>query len=462
MRSVFIRIFAAFWLTSALAMFAGTLVYWTAPPRPDVRRIVGELMRTRAADAASAVDAGDREAADATLHELSELGGPDVALVEDGRRVAGDAPPMDVARLASLLARASAEHTAVTDTIDDVEMIAAPLGAPHEGVVAVARVPVLGGRFPIALAVRLVALFFLSGFVSYLLARWIAAPIQAVRGAARELAAGGASVRVSASVAGRKDEVAALAHDFDRMAERIEALLAAQSRLLLDVSHELRSPLARLTVALELARQRSGPDATAALERIEREAERLTELVSEVLTLSRLEHGNAKHRSEPVALDALVRAIAADADFEAGSARVEVGGDTLGVVAGDEELLRRAIENVVRNAVRHAPEGTGVEVTKRRDGARAHIEVRDHGPGVPEAELAEIFRPFYRVGVARERAGGGTGLGLAITERAIARHDGRVTAENAPGGGLLVRVTLPAPKDLPARELPSPVPALAD
>ena len=215
------------------------------------------------------------------------------------------------------------------------------------------------------------------------------------------------------------------------------------------ISHELRSPLARLSVALDLARKRAGQAAAGDLDRIEREAKRLNEMVGQLLALSRWESNGGRQRAETFDLAALVREVAADADFEAQGRNASVvvaEADACGM-KGTPQLLRSAVENVVRNAVRYTAEGTAVKISLRRlsDGgaAEAVITVKDEGVGVPEESLRDIFRPFYRMDDSRTRETGGTGLGLAITERAVRLHGGTVTASNAPGGGLLVELRLP-------------------
>jgi two-component system sensor histidine kinase CpxA len=260
------------------------------------------------------------------------------------------------------------------------------------------------------------------------------------------------------------------------MAEKIESLINSQRRLLGDISHELRSPLARLNVALELARQRAGADATSALERIQREAETLNEMIGQLLALTRLESGAEEIRKSEFDLALLVREIADDADFEARSRKRSVKLQAVAscTIVGNEQLLRRAVENVVRNAMQYTAAGTEVEVkldcldasvagsdnrssnTKyKAQGSKvtesgfepnqrmAVISVRDHGAGVPENALAEIFRPFYRVDDARDREAGGVGLGLAIAERAVRLHGGSVAAANVATGGLVVTIVLP-------------------
>jgi two-component system sensor histidine kinase CpxA len=236
-----------------------------------------------------------------------------------------------------------------------------------------------------------------------------------------------------------------LGQDFNSMAERLESMVRAQQRLLGDISHELRSPLARLGVALGLARQRSGPEANGALDRIERESDNLNEMISQLLTLTRLESGTDGRKRTNIDLAALVKEVADDADFEARSINraVQVVSSERCSIKGVEELLRSAVENVVRNALRYTPEGTAVEVALRRQNGNAVISVRDRGNGVPEESLEKIFRPFYRTEDARDRqSGGGTGLGLAITERAVRMHGGSVQAANVAGGGLSVEMKL--------------------
>jgi signal transduction histidine kinase len=256
-------------------------------------------------------------------------------------------------------------------------------------------------------------------------------------------------VRVGPGIGRRSDELADLAHDFDAMAGRIEALISAQQRLLGDISHELRSPLTRLNLSLAIARRNAGEAASGEHDRIEAEAARINTLIDQLLMLTRLESGVEEVEDESIYLTQLVQETVADADFEAQNLNraVRIVESDESLVTGSRLLLRSAVENVVRNAVRYTAEGTAVEITLRvedaGDDSTAVISVRDHGPGVPEESLDDLFRPFYRVTEARDRQSGGTGLGLAITERAVRLHGGAVKAVNAPGGGLLVEIRLP-------------------
>jgi two-component system sensor histidine kinase CpxA len=240
----------------------------------------------------------------------------------------------------------------------------------------------------------------------------------------------------------RRDELGQLARAFDRMAGRIETLLAAERRLLLDISHELRSPLARLGVAVELAR--SGDDLDSALNRIQRESDRLNALVGQLLQVTRAEGDPNSLRRDPVRLDELVQQLVQESEIEAVARGCELlyrSHEAL-TVEGDPELLRRAVENVIRNAIRHSPPGRAVEITVARRESKAIVQVRDFGPGVPEEALPRLFDAFYRVENDRDRSSGGIGLGLSIARRSIELHKGSIRARNV-NPGLEVELELP-------------------
>lgn len=298
---------------------------------------------------------------------------------------------------------------------------------------------------------RLFAVLALSGAFCFVLARHIAHPIERLRAAARNIANQQLQTRVDVGVLERKDEIADLGRDFDRMAERIEHLVTAQRTFLADVSHALRSPLARLNVALGLARQRNGHTTSEHLDRIETEAERLNTLIGQLLTMARVDSGVDLERPTRFDLGSVVEEVSTDADYEARHRQCTVAFTERDacVVQGSREMLRGAVENVVRNAVRHTAVDTRVEVSLDRrqtaTGARAVIEVRDHGPGVPDGAGGHLFVPFSRVTSSGVPDAGGTGLGLAITRRTFEVHGGSATAANAPGGGFIVTLELPLP-----------------
>lgn len=295
---------------------------------------------------------------------------------------------------------------------------------------------------------RLVTAFIISGLVCFALARYLASPVHRLRVATQKLSGGDLHIRVGKDIGRRRDEIGGLAKDFDHMAEQLQSLMSAQQQLLRDVSHELRSPLARLHVALGLVRQRKGKDVKTELDRIEREAERLNELIGQILSLARMDSTTDIMNSERVDLASLLEDIAQDAEFEAHSCNrhVRVIKTKPITITANAELLHSAIENVVRNALRYTPEKSTVEVSL--EGASAQkgnvtISVRDYGPGVPEEALETMFKPFARVDDARQRDSGGHGIGLAIAEKAVRRHKGEITAHNTEGGGLRVDIQLP-------------------
>jgi len=262
--------------------------------------------------------------------------------------------------------------------------------------------------------------------------------------AAGSIADGHLETRVSPDVTGRRDEVADLGRDFDRMAGRIESLVAGQRRLFGEASHELRSPLSRLKLALSLVEQGPADRVPEHLERIALETRRLDKLIGQLLTLSRIDSGVPAGVRTQFDLTNLVLEVSSDGNFEARAhaRRVEIAVVDECTIIGVEELLRSAVENVVRNAIRHTPAGSAVEVSLQR-GRSAVVRVRDHGAGVPEAMLTEIFLPFRRVPAADGSGPEGAGLGLAITERAVSTHGGKVRAMNAADGGLIVEIELP-------------------
>ena len=285
----------------------------------------------------------------------------------------------------------------------------------------------------------------ISGLICFLLTRHITSPVFELRRGAENIAAGNLTARVSENLRNRRDEIGQLGRDFDRMAGRLESLVSSHKRLLGDASHELRSPLSRLLVALGLARKANAEELPELLDRIALESRRLDNLIGQLLTLSRIESGSHAAAASPINLTALLHEIVADADFEARaqSRRVSVTFFEECTVSGSEELLRSAIENVVRNGVRYTPEGTAVEVSVRRERDRAVIRVRDRGPGVPETMLSEIFLPFRRVQTTDASPNEGSGLGLAIAHRAVAANGGKIVARNTPDGGLIVDIEFP-------------------
>jgi two-component system OmpR family sensor kinase len=283
----------------------------------------------------------------------------------------------------------------------------------------------------------------ISGVVCWWLAHYVSKPVERLQASARSLAAGNLDSRVGEEFSRRRDELGVLARDFDTMADHVRTLIASKESLLRALSHELRSPLARLRVALSLARR--GTDVPRQFDRIELETERLDVIIGQMLQLSHLRAMEPTLTRVPVDLTTLLTEVVEDARIEANAANKQVEWEpTLSAeIEGDHDLMRSAIENVLRNAVRFTREGTAVEVSMTREGGETRVVIEDRGPGVPAEELEKIFEPFHRVAESRDRDSGGTGLGLAITARIITMYGGRVKASNREGGGLRVELTLP-------------------
>jgi len=479
MRSLFVKVFLWFWLAttlSGLALFVIGLATQTGPPAEHRRRAVeqwrqlaGQTLALYGETSIGVMGGRGRTAFDEHTALLEQTSGIRVVLFRRGQETFFERETSPEAWRLAERAAGSGE-TEVEDAGEALWLATQVLGPGREpyvvvgvlagpGVNAAVPPPPTSGlwsgfltefpRFARGFSLPALVSFFVGGLVCLGLAWRLTAPLLRLRAAAQRLAGGDLTARVGTGPVKGRDEIAALGRDFDLMAGRIEELMTAQQHLLRDISHELRSPLARLNVALELARQRFGEEAKSTLDRIGQEAERLNDLIGQLLTLTQLETGGDRIARELVSLTHLIQAIASDANFEAQTRQRTVRAvvDDEVTVQGSEEMLRRGIENVVRNAVRYTAENTQVDISVSRSlggsGDTAIIRIRDHGPGVPEDTLSKLFLPFYRVADARDRQTGGTGIGLAITERAVRLHHGTVSAANAPDGGLIVTIVLP-------------------
>ena len=280
-----------------------------------------------------------------------------------------------------------------------------------------------------------------------LLARYLSKPIDTLRQATLEVASGNLSVRVGPSLGSRHDELGLLASDFDHMSERLRVLLEGRQQLMRDLSHELRSPLARLQVASGLARRSTNTEISLQLDRIEREAGRIDALVGQILRLSQLNDPSAPINRERFDVGELLESLVQDSNLEAASRGIFVELHNLSMVAcyvdGDRQLLSSAVENVLRNAIHYSPAGGKVDTAIQKANNEIRIAIMDRGPGVPEAELENIFEPFYRATAQGDRSIRGHGLGLAITHRIVTLHNRSVFAKNRDSGGLTVELRLP-------------------
>ncbi|MBT8074512.1 MAG: HAMP domain-containing protein [Xanthomonadales bacterium] len=299
---------------------------------------------------------------------------------------------------------------------------------------------------PEGVGMRLGVAAVISALISLLLARYLAAPLGYLSRASRKLATGDLSVRVGNPLEGRKDEFGQLARDLDAMAGQLEVMQQANQRLLRDVSHELRSPLARLRVALEIARNKDQSQLNHELDRIELESERLEYLIDDVLGLLRESSAPQKLNLQQFNLAELLQDLVEAVNYEIGDEQLHIDLDLQPPLAinADRELIWRAFENLLRNAMIHSSTAGGIRIRARQlADNEVEVRVQDAGKGIPEAHIGRIFEPFYRVDESRNRSSGGHGLGLAIAASAIRRHGGSISAANREKGGLEVLVTLP-------------------
>ncbi|PPC99492.1 MAG: two-component sensor histidine kinase [Methylotenera sp.] len=297
------------------------------------------------------------------------------------------------------------------------------------------------GRFPL---MPLLGGIVVSFIFAALLAWYFSKPINILRTAFEQASNGKLDVRVASEMGGRRDELSDLGHDFDAMASRLESLLQSQTKLLHHISHELRSPLARIQMALGLVRQ-SPHKIEAFLNRITLEANRMDGLVGELLTLSRLESGAVQVKKETLELKQLMHNIIEDAQFEAESKnmKLKMSLDQNYLLQGQPDLLYRAIENVVRNAIKYGPDNSviNIDCSKHNDNQKIQITVTDQGAGVDALELEDIFKPFVRGSSGSQTVG--HGVGLAITKQVIDAHSGQVIAKNITPQGFCVEISLP-------------------
>jgi two-component system, OmpR family, sensor kinase len=468
MHSLFLRIFMLFWVAMALIVGGSIAVIFTIAAR---EYDAPELRRPSTAIQASEVLARGGIGALKSWLDVNKNAAPnrDLYIVgPDGADILGR-------RLSESASRRL--EFSYHDELFTHEGLGGPgrrtMGAPPPGnfrpsrsapqivaadggvftVLSVPRRPSIFGALSlpgISLAILCIALM-VSALTSGWLARHLSAPIRRIQEGARALAAenldvrSSAGLRVSAGLEGRKDELAVLARDFDAMADQLRANRGAITQLLRDISHELRSPLARMRVALGLARQPPA-DLSRQLDRLEREIERLDSLITQVLKLARLHGTDAPFARETFDLDEVIEEVVRDANYEGAvkNCRVRLQGAAKTAINGNRDLVRSAVENVLRNAVHYSPRDAPVDVSVERLREGVEILIRDQGPGVPAGDLEHIFEPFYRVAESRDRDTGGEGIGLAITAQVMKAHGGRAKAANSQGGGLEVRLNLPA------------------
>lgn len=432
MRSVYLRILLWCFVTLLLSLIAFVMVSTFVSGTAARGGFITDIHAWQTAEAVRAYESGGSPGLGAYLgnlhsfikeHDyLTNAGGKDLLTGEDRSDL------LKLARPASERPQASNGHLVIVTPSPDKRYRLISLLPPPFGIRSL-----LPYYFLILVAIALVC---------WMLALNIARPLRDLSRAVERFGRGDLDVRLKSR---RKDEIGELSRSFDRMAERIGTLVTAERRLLQDVSHELRSPLARLSFAAELTRR--APDRDAAVERLKKEIDRLTDLVGALVEVTRAEGDPSATQWEPLQLGELLRSVVDDCrvDAEARGCSIGVKGEFDLTLQGDRELLRRAVENVVRNAIRHTPRGTTVDVNMESADQTVLINVRDSGPGVPEELLPKIFQPFFRVDDSRDSSTGGVGLGLAIAYRAISVHHGRLWAQNVhPGLNVCIELPLAA------------------
>ena len=453
MHRLFWKIFLWFWIATILVFVATA---WSTAQlyrgSGDFRfgqRMQGELDQMATAAAAILETQGPAELQQwlqPRRRKRHHHGPPLFLLDEDGTDLFGRPMPEHIAEL---MANPEPGHAHILEsnfTTSDgshYRLVSLRRGHPRHR----AYMPLFFARRPEFAGLRLLIALAVSGLVCFGLARYLVTPIRRLQDATERIADGDLSYRVAEQLGNRRDEIADLGHAFDRMAEQLQALLDSQRQLLSDVSHELRSPLARVQVALGLARKRGGNDIVPELDRIERDCEELNVLIGDLLSLARIDAGAVSGELQPVNAAGILRDVVENANFESGETKqANLTSPADARVVARPELLKSAFDNVVRNALYYSSVGGEVDValTVDSDTNTLQITVRDHGPGVPPDQLKRIFEPFVRTSSARDRDSGGAGLGLAIAKRALATHHGNIEARNAEhGDGLVVVITLP-------------------
>lgn len=451
MRSLFLKIFFWFWAT-VIATGAALILTFIVEPRSVPSRWHATLTDTARYSGAIAVEAAERDgdaSASAYLAQIEHATHMSACLFDTSGSV--------IAGSGCGVFQGMTSHVAVSRASDfsmkyGIARVALMLSGPSGRDYIFATELPAGPRAALginrnALLLQWGIALLVSGLICSLLTRYLTSPILRLREMSQKLAAGNLSARAGVGLARRQDEIGDLVRDFNAMASRIEELVSRQRRLISDVSHELRSPLARLNVALDLGRQRKGNDP--AFAQMQEDIQLLDEMIGRLLTIAKLDISAPQVPMMTVDLPELLSQIVRNAEFESqepkGRIRLTATGPC--IVRGSAELLHSAIENIVRNAIRYTENGTSVEVClaceNLSSGASARLVVRDYGPGVPESELKNIFQPFYRVTNARDRQSGGTGLGLAIADRVVRIHGGTIRAENAAPHGLSIEIVLP-------------------
>lgn len=448
-RSLFWKIFLCFWMTVVVIAIAIMITFVLDPQRsssPWHESLLG-MARYSGASVVEEVELHGDQTASTYIKDLNQRLHTHACLIDEaGNQVVDGGCSFFIKEISLARPTQSAQITFK----NRIARIALPIQSSNgKKYIYATEIPAGSpGVSKTAIAIRLSVALFVSFCICYWLTKYLTGPVLRLREASHRLASGDLSTRATKTLERRNDEFGFLVRDFNAMAERIEELISRQRQLIYDLSHELRSPLARLTVALDLARERKGEDS--AFDHAEQDLERMNEMIGRMLTVAKLDTSSSETQMERIDFGELVSQVVRSAEFELREKpnAIRFTKDEQLFVHGNADLLQSAIENIIRNAIRYSPSNTPVDVDLKRaekaGEALIHLSVRDYGPGVPETDLSNIFRPFYRVENDRDRQSGGVGLGLAIADRVVRMHGGAIRAHNSASGGLRVDIFLQA------------------
>ena len=453
MRNLYWKLFLFFWCAMICMMLSSAWITAQFARQSSISFHKNRLITDNATASAIIEQVGNQRALNKWLHYLKESHGTDVFLLRHpGKKIFSSIEgnvPASLRRLAKELERGNFADNSLykfgpvvmSNTIYMAHNKSYRLILVHPPAI---HMDVQEHWQNLILRLLLAILF--SGLICYILARYLTKPLEVLQSAAKKIGKGTFNVRVLGKLGTRRDEFFNLAQEFDIMAAKLESSLAAQQRLLNDISHELRSPLARLQVTLELIRKRIDEKQVGfELDRMERECDRLNELIGDILTLAKLNSVTSTSLTKHTEVDliALLQSVIDDVNFEMQSSGLKISLNTSITEYSfdcDEKTLRCAFENLIRNAVHHAQTNIDISVCYCEHHKSVKIEIRDYGQGVAENELTQLFKPFYRHPTTKSA---GYGLGLAIAKKAIKLHHGSIKIANHPEGGLLVEVCLP-------------------
>lgn len=446
MRSLYWKIFLSFWLATILIILTTAWVTSEIAQKSSIPAREKIFMDSYATAAIVTFEAGERSVLKKWLQQTGQDKKMTFYLLSSSGEIISPVPPTEEIRKIS--------QDLNNSVLDEGILKFGNLIISHEVIstsgktyrlAAVSETPL--SHFVVipwaGLTIRLIIAIVISGLICYLLSLYLTQPLRLLSLAAKSIGRGKLNTRVGVFKGHYRDEIANLSADFDRMAEELETLIHSKERLLQDISHELRSPLARLHIAIELGRKKTLGKAEVEFNRMEKECLQLNSLIEEILQFARLEHSTEEIIKLPLSLKELIKKIVEDANFESGIARVKFYATSDGIIAMNENLMRSAIENIIRNALHYAPTDTDIHVSLTQKAQQLHITIEDEGIGVPPDQLEKIFSPFYRVDTSREKKTGGYGLGLAIARKAIFLHQGAICATNKLTGGLLIEIILP-------------------